>query len=85
MMKITQEELVKYLYHETSAKKSAVIAAALEADWNLREAFENLAGGKINLEETHIAPRKEVVNRILAYGANKQKTVHSHSNLLNYF
>ena len=42
MIKITPEELVRYLYQETSDKKTAAIRTALETDWNLRETYEKL-------------------------------------------
>ena len=41
MIKFTPEELVRYLYHETSEQKSASIKAALQTDWNLRELMKN--------------------------------------------
>ena len=40
MIKFTPEDLVRYLYNETSEQKTASIKAALQTDWNLRESYE---------------------------------------------
>ena len=78
MFKITQEDLVRYLYNETSELKKAAIKAALLADWNLREAYENLLDSKKKLSKIDLSPRPEVVNKILEYAAKKQEEIHSH-------
>ena len=39
MTKFTPEDLVQYLYKETSVQKTAAINAALETDWNLQESL----------------------------------------------
>lgn len=78
MIKITPEELVRYLYQETSDKKTASIRAALETDWNLRETYEKLLSSHKSLNEISTSPRPEAVNKILAYGLKKQEQVHSH-------
>jgi len=77
MIKITQEELVRYLYNETSEQKTADIKAALQIDWNLREAFEKLLSSQRNLDEINLSPRPQAVNKILEYAANKQAQLHS--------
>ena len=50
MNKFTQEDLLQYLYKETSQHKTAAITAALETDWNLRDSLEILSSGQKNLE-----------------------------------
>jgi hypothetical protein len=77
MIKITQEDLVRYLYNETSERKSADIKAALETDWNLRETFEKLLVAQQNLSEVNISPRQQAVDKILEYAAKKQEQLHS--------
>ena len=58
MMKITPEELVRYLYNETSEQKTALIKAALQTDWNLRETYEKLVSSRNNLNEISFSPRR---------------------------
>lgn len=78
MIKITPEELVRYLYQETSDKKTAAIRSALETDWNLKETYEKLSSSHKSLNEINASPRSEAVNKILEYGLKKQEQVHSH-------
>ncbi|MEO7959970.1 MAG: hypothetical protein ABIR19_00390 [Ginsengibacter sp.] len=78
MTQITQEDLVRYLYNETSDKKSELIREALETDINLRHSFEVLLLSKKNLEEIDLSPRPESVDRILQYAARDEKHLHSH-------
>jgi hypothetical protein len=42
MIKIRPEELVRYLFNETSEQETAAIKAALQTDMNLHETFEEL-------------------------------------------
>ena len=77
MTKITPEELVRYLYNETSEQKTALIKAALQSDWNLRVAFEKLVSAKQNLQETMFSPRQETINTILEYASKNQTQIHS--------
>ena len=77
MIKFTQEDLIRYLYKETSKQKTAAIKAALETDWNLQENYQNLLSSHRNLNNLSLSPRQEVVNNILDYAAKKQGKVHS--------
>lgn len=79
MIKITPEELVRYLYNETSEEKTAKIKAALQTDVNLRDTYEKLLGGMQTLQHTNKAPMDRTVNKVLEYAAKKQvQQVHSH-------
>ena len=51
MQSFTQEDLVQFLYHESSPEKAAQIKAALEADWNLREQFEMISSASKSLAD----------------------------------
>lgn len=76
MTKITPEDLVRYLYNETSELKTASIRAALQTDWNLRESYENLLNSELNLNNIELSsPRAESVNKILEYASKKRVTV----------
>ncbi|MEP6597009.1 MAG: hypothetical protein ABJA71_13745 [Ginsengibacter sp.] len=78
MTHITPEDLVRYLYNETSANKSETINDALETDMNLRDTFESLLLAKKNLEEINLSPRPESVDKILQYASKHEKHLHSH-------
>ena len=78
MIKITPEDLVRYLYNETSEKKTATIKAALQTDWNLRESYEKLVASHKNLDSIKFSPRPQSVNSILDYASKKHAQVTSH-------
>ncbi|MBC7888971.1 MAG: hypothetical protein H7Z13_13930 [Ferruginibacter sp.] len=67
MHSFTQEDLVQYLYKETSAEKSANLEAALETDWILREKYEVISAAINSLEKLTLSPRKIAVDNILNY------------------
>ena len=71
MIKFTMEELVKYLYNESSQKQAGKIKSAVLTDWNLRDAYENLLSAKSNLSELSFSPRQQSVNKILEYASKK--------------
>ncbi|MES2430574.1 MAG: hypothetical protein V4556_06520 [Bacteroidota bacterium] len=60
------EDLVQYLYQETSNEKTAAITAALETDWSLREKYEQLLDGQKLLEVLNFSPRKKIIKAILS-------------------
>lgn len=63
----TPEDLLRYLYKETSAEMNASIEAALEQDWTLREKLEVLKASAKNLDRIVESPRAEVILNILQY------------------
>jgi len=67
MHSFTQEDIVQYVYDETSQEKSAMLKAALETDWILREKFEVISAAINGLEKITLAPRKIAVDNILNY------------------
>jgi hypothetical protein len=67
MTLFTPEDLVMYLYQETSSEKTAAIELALQNDWTLREKFEVLKQAHTSLEQTLVSPRTETVLSVLNY------------------
>jgi hypothetical protein len=67
MHNFTQDDLLLYLYNETSASKSAQIKTALETDWALREQFEELSNDLKNLEPIKLSPSSRTMENILNY------------------
>ncbi|NML19665.1 hypothetical protein HHL16_02215 [Pseudoflavitalea sp. G-6-1-2] len=63
----TPEELVQYLYNETSPEKTAAIEAALQEDWTLREKLEVLKSSKKTLNTLTESPRPEAIMNVLNY------------------
>ncbi len=70
-IKFTPEDLIQYLYKETTASQSAAIEKAMEKDWTLREKFEVIKKAHQRLEKFVLSPRTESVLQILKYAAKE--------------
>lgn len=73
MNNYSPEDLLLYLYNETSAEATAAIDAALEKDWTLREKLAVLKASQQRLNAIVETPRTEVVLSVLRYAAATQK------------
>jgi hypothetical protein len=71
MTNFTPEDLIQYLYQETSPQQTAAIAEALKQDWTLREKLNVLKTSMERLEQIKEAPRTEVVLNVLNYAREK--------------
>jgi hypothetical protein len=65
MTNFTPEDLLLYLYKETSAKRAIAIEEALEKDWTLREKMNVLKASMHRLDKIITSPRTEVVLNVL--------------------
>jgi anti-sigma factor RsiW len=63
----TPEDLLQYLYKETSQQENTAIEAALSEDWALREKYEVLLASANSLNSVIESPREEVVSKLLNY------------------
>lgn len=73
MTTFNQEDLIRYLYGETSEKKAALIREALKKDWKLRQSYEQLVRMQEPLDELKTSPSDKVIEKILEYGGKAQK------------
>jgi hypothetical protein len=67
MHNFTPEDLLQYLYNETSTQKAEAIKQALETDWTLREKLEVITAAQQRLEKLTLSPRPQVIDKILSY------------------
>lgn len=68
MQKFKQEELLQYLYNETSDDVRFAIDEALKTDWELQEELEVLQRSINQLNSLKLSsPRKSSVNAIIRY------------------
>jgi hypothetical protein len=63
----TPEDLLRYLYNETSPQKAAAIEAAIQEDWTLREKLEVFRASLTNLDTIIESPRMDVILKVMAY------------------
>jgi len=71
MHSITQDDLLLYLYGETSPEMNIEIQNALEQDWNLKELFTQLEKTKSELDGFEMSPSENSVNRIIKYAESR--------------
>ena len=67
MHNFTPEDLLQYLYNETSPTKTADIKVALETDWSLREKFEVISSAQQRLEPLKMSPSQQTIDNIVNY------------------
>lgn len=67
MHNITSEDLLLYLYGETTKLQTEAIELALQQDWSLMEKLELLTQSKNELETINFSPSSTSVNNILKY------------------
>lgn len=75
MPNYTTEDLLLYMYRETSPDNSASIERALATDWALREKFEVLKQFVEVLDTAVESPRQQSVTAILNYARASAEVV----------
>ncbi len=71
---ITQDELLQYLYKETSAEKTAYIMQELSIDAALKERFDVIAAAKERLEKIKLlSPDNRSLERIYQHSEKEMK------------
>ena len=80
MQLFTPEDLLRYLYKESSHELTTAIEMALKEDYILRERMNELQLSVNQLDENRrlIAPRMEVVERVLQYARATATEAASH-------
>ena len=73
MQSFTPEDILLYLYKETSPEMTRAFEEALNNDWALREKMNVLQASMQRLENITESPRTEVVLNILNYARKKAK------------
>jgi hypothetical protein len=79
MTLFTPEDLLRYLYKESSRELTVAIEAALKEDWMLREKLQVLGSSADGLDKIIVAPRMEVVMRVLDYA--RKTAVQEHESI----
>jgi hypothetical protein len=79
MTLFTPEDLLRYLYKESSPELTVAIEAALKEDWMLREKLQVLGSSADGLDRIIVAPRMEVVTRVLNYA--RKTAVQEHESI----
>lgn len=75
----TTEDMIQYLYNETSTEMTLAIKSALESDWTLREKFEVIQATSKELNPVLMSPRQQSVDFILSYAEKSVEELSSHA------
>jgi hypothetical protein len=67
------EDLILYLYKETSPEATTAIEKALAEDWTLREKLAVLKTSMERLNGLTLSPRTEVILNVMKYAAREEK------------
>ena len=73
MHNFSPEDLLLYLYKESSPELTAGIDEALKTDWTLREKLTVLKTSMERLNSITLSPRTEVVLNVLRYAGKGEK------------
>jgi hypothetical protein len=73
MTNFTPEDLLLYLYKETTPEQTVAIEEALKKDWTLREKLTVLKTSMQRLDKIKQSPRTEVVLNILNHAREKSE------------
>ncbi len=72
----TTDQLISFLYKETSVAESMAIGQALEEDWNLFETYQELLLAKQQLPQVSFLPSSQTIQNILGYSEQSAVPMH---------
>lgn len=72
MTNFTPEDLLLYLYKDSSPKLTKAIETALESDWTLREKLSVLKVSMERLDKITQSPRTEIVLNVINHAREKE-------------
>ena len=73
MPKIKTEDLIRYLYRESSNDQTMAIEKALETDWELKDQLDVLKDSMKSLDKMVKSPRPQSVEAILNYARSSMQ------------
>lgn len=73
MHNFTPEDLLLYLYKETSPQATAAIEKALQEDWTLREKLTVLKTSMERLHSIVVSPRTEIILNVLRHARQNEE------------
>lgn len=71
----TRNDLIRYIYNETTDREKETIEQALLCNNKLFEEYKNLAEISMELDRFELSPSEKTINKILEFS----KSLHLHS------
>ncbi len=75
MPNFTTEDLIQFLYKETSPDQTLAIEMALQSDWALQQKLDALKDSMHGLDKIRKSPRQQTIDAILNYARNTSEVV----------
>ncbi|HEY0041797.1 MAG TPA: hypothetical protein VGB71_14090 [Flavisolibacter sp.] len=76
MYNFTPEEILLYLYKESTTELTTAIENELQKNWALREKLAVMKTAMERLNNITVSPRTEVVLNVLRYASDREKVAH---------
>jgi hypothetical protein len=73
MPNFTTEDLIQYLYKETSKNHAQAIEKAIQSDWQLQEKLDVLKDSVQTLDKIVESPRSQSIKAILNYARKTEE------------
>ena len=71
---ITTEDMIRFLYNEMTPDETLQMIAALTTNWKIKVQYEALKASMEELDSLIVAPRRQVIDRIMQYA--EQEVAH---------
>ena len=75
MINYTTDDLIKFLYKETTQERAKAIEKAMQSDWNLRDEYNALRDSMLQLDSIVDSPRPQSILAILNYAKSSAEVV----------
>jgi hypothetical protein len=74
MQLFTQEDLLRYVYGETTPEITTAITEAIQNDWQLKEEYQQLMLVKSQLDTLRLSPSRRTIDAIMDYAQKAVET-----------
>ena len=75
MPNFSTEDLIQYLYKETSRNQTLAIEKAIQSDWALHEKLDVLKDSMQRLDKMKTSPRQQSIDAILNYARSTAEVI----------
>lgn len=74
MQLFTQEDLLRYVYGETTPETTTAITEAIQNDWQLKEEYQQMMLVKSQLDTVRLSPSRRTIDAIMDYAQKAVET-----------
>ena len=74
MQLFTQEDLLQYVYGETTPEIASAITEAIQNDWQLKEEYQQIMLVRSQLDTVRLSPSRKTIDAIMEYARKAVET-----------